>query len=868
MDKTQAIKESSPPRNVRQVREFVGICNYFRASVKDFAQKAAPLNRLTAKDSGWKGGELPEEALRAYEELKESLLSPPVLAYPDPSRDYHLVVDASIGSEDTPGGIGASLIQFDDDDNPRAVGYVSRGLVKHENNYSAFLLEMQACVFGIEYFQVYLTGKHFYLYTDHKPIEKLSSVHKRTLNRLQQMMMEYSFTIRYKPGKDNVVADYLSRNPISAIDIGRKELVEMQEKDELIKQIKKDLASEKKTKLTSQLEDKVKLDNGILYYLRPEGGRAIFAAQEMVPAILKAAHDSRVGGHLGMFKSRERILERYFWPGLRKDVQDHVQACRECARVKPWSKPARVPLKPIPLAASPNHRIHVDLFGPLKVTEGGKKYVCVITDAFSKYVELAAIPDKSAKTVARTIMDNWVCRFSTPKEIVTDGGKEFANELLNSLCAELQVIHKSTTPYHPQTNGAVEVFNRTMKHYLATAIAPPYTDWELLLPALRLCYNTSVSKATQMTPFSLVYGMDANMPFFDLEKTLEESLRGEKPEFLVQLARMRKKANEINLQYQETLRKFYDKKHKVRGRNLAEGDLIYVENNQKSAVNPKLQPSWLGPFVVVEADEVNVKYRQGKKVKAAHLNRVKSAKEKVNDDEFPDRFEEEIMQEFALAAKKKNRRTKRRKFSEEFVAIRPKDQMAAESTGRPSSQAQESEPAGSAQIQRLESEDEEMFSAESADSETEKEHSESDSEQGNLSKSANEAEVEDWEVTNYATPLPEDSWLPSPAQAGSWRKSRVMESDDETGSSEEDRDGAVCFTGDRSHVYPNDVIMKTARKRKPTSPVAPEEPKLARQDSGRTLRSKGLVLEHQPIPIRPLEWKPTRNKPAREDKPS
>ena len=87
---------------------------------------------------------------------------------------------------------------------------------------------------GIEYFQVYLTGKHFYLYTDHKPIKKLSSVHKRTLNRLQQMMMEYSFRIRYKPGKDNVVADNLSRNPISAIDIGRKELIELQEKVELI----------------------------------------------------------------------------------------------------------------------------------------------------------------------------------------------------------------------------------------------------------------------------------------------------------------------------------------------------------------------------------------------------------------------------------------------------------------------------------------------------------------------------------------------------------------------------------------------------------------------------------------------------------
>ena len=84
----------------------------------------------------------------------------------------------------------------------------------------------------------------------------------------------------------------------------------------------------------------------------------------------------------------------------------------------------------------------------------------MITDAFTKYMELLVIPDKTAKTVVRTIMDSWVCRFSTLKEIVTGGGKEFANELLNSLCAELQIIHKSTTPYHPQTNGAVEVLQQ------------------------------------------------------------------------------------------------------------------------------------------------------------------------------------------------------------------------------------------------------------------------------------------------------------------------------------------------------------------------------------------------------------------------
>ena len=121
----------------------------------------------------------------------------------------------------------------------------------------------------------------------------------------------------------------------------------------------------------------------------------------------------------------------------------------------------------------------------------------VITDSFTKYVELVALPNKEAGTVAKAIVDTWVTRYSTPAEILTDGGKEFANNLLNSICLELGVLHKQTSPYHPQCNAQVEVFNRTMRHYLQNALSSPYLDWEDLLPALRICYNTSVSKATR-----------------------------------------------------------------------------------------------------------------------------------------------------------------------------------------------------------------------------------------------------------------------------------------------------------------------------------------------------------------------------------
>ena len=163
LDKTKAIREFEPPTSIRQVREFIGLCNYFLNSIKDFFFISQHLTKLTKKDSGWSGGVLPESAYNAFQTLKQALLTAPVLAYPDPAKNYNLLVDAAVGSEGRPGGMGASLIQFDDPGNPHPIGYVSRGLTSFERNYTAYLLELAACVYGIEKFQVYLTGQKFTL---------------------------------------------------------------------------------------------------------------------------------------------------------------------------------------------------------------------------------------------------------------------------------------------------------------------------------------------------------------------------------------------------------------------------------------------------------------------------------------------------------------------------------------------------------------------------------------------------------------------------------------------------------------------------------------------------------------------------------
>ena len=181
-----------------------------------------------------------------------------------------------------------------------------------------------------------------------------------------------------------------------------------------------------------------------------------------------------------------------------------------------------MPLKPLEELFQPNTRVHVDLMGPFTSTsETGDtvtRYILVITDAFTKLAEVHAIPSKEADVVAHMIVKQWVFRYGVPKIILSDGGKEFCNKLAGAVWDALGVEHKTTSPYHPQTNGQAETFNRTIRRYITTALAADAnTDWENVLPALMFSYNTSVHRATRMAPFSLVYGYEASTPIWDID---------------------------------------------------------------------------------------------------------------------------------------------------------------------------------------------------------------------------------------------------------------------------------------------------------------------------------------------------------------
>ena len=219
-NKLQAIRDAQPPTNIKMVRSFVALCNFFCTQMKDFAIIAAPLFKVTRKDSGYKEGPLPPDALQFHKILQQQLTSDPVMAFHRSDRQYALITDAATGSADFTGGLGAILTQMDEHGNHYAISFASRQLKDHEKNYSPFLLEAAAAVWGMEIFNEYLRGEQFILFTDHKPLEKLGHLLTKTLNRLQTVLLEHDFIVQDKKGTSKPT-DYLCRLPslpVSAIE--------------------------------------------------------------------------------------------------------------------------------------------------------------------------------------------------------------------------------------------------------------------------------------------------------------------------------------------------------------------------------------------------------------------------------------------------------------------------------------------------------------------------------------------------------------------------------------------------------------------------------------------------------------------------
>ncbi|MBM3428406.1 MAG: DDE-type integrase/transposase/recombinase, partial [Bacteroidetes bacterium] len=633
-DKLACIAKARPPTTVTEVKQFLGLCNFFRHHIKDFSLIAGPLNRLTRKDATWPNGQLPHNAMKAFQILQKQLISKPVIGFPRRDRPYQLYVDAATGNDDHDGGLGGILCQVQEKEKPVVIAYASRSLSKHERNYTPFLLEMTAAVWAMDHFDNYLRGKHFTLFTDHKPLEKLGKVHTKTLNRLQQAMMDYSFEVKHKAGKE-MPADYLSRhvheihhheNYFQEID-----LPSFQKQDELCNSIRELINSPKNAPLYEKSVVKlakrcVILDDVIQVTMDDNVNN-----NEHVPLIpklltldiLKMAHDHPLAGHAGILKTSKRALQYGYWPYMNTQIQEYVRNCITCQKRRTDDLPPPDVSHPLTTCTNFNERVHLDLFGPLKSVHGGHRYILCMTDAFSRYATMTVITDKEASTVIDAIFKHWICKFGTPIEFLTDRGKEFVNKMNDEMCKLFQIKHLKTSGYHPQTNTYAEVCNKTIARYLASFVDKTTLNWEDYVEPMNFAYNTSFHESTRLTPFFLTFGREARLPEL-IKKNYSESFVGH---WYQRFKVAKEMAVKNHLVSTDKYAKFNDVK--AMPHLFQPGQKVLLRVNYFFGKNKKFAEKFEGPFTIIKREnngliEIDVNNRVVRvnvdKVKPFHEN--------------------------------------------------------------------------------------------------------------------------------------------------------------------------------------------------------------------------------------------------------
>ena len=225
---------------------------------------------------------------------------------------------------------------------------------------------------------------------------------------------------------------------------------------------------------------------------------------EMEP-VLYMFHNDPTAGHFSVDIMFNKIRDRYYWPQMYEDIKVYVQSCDACQRRGKYKR--NEPLHPIPVH-SPFYQIGIDFVGPLPRTKSRNKYIITAIDYLTKWPEAKAVPEATAEQTATFIYEEIICRHGCPTKILSDRGSHFKNQMIEELTKRFEIKHLFSTPYHPQTNGLVERFNRTLCESLAKNVSlmdGEESEWDLFIAPTLFAYRTSKNSVTKMTPFFLMY---------------------------------------------------------------------------------------------------------------------------------------------------------------------------------------------------------------------------------------------------------------------------------------------------------------------------------------------------------------------------
>ncbi|XP_055714375.1 uncharacterized protein K02A2.6-like [Phlebotomus papatasi] len=481
--KIAAIKDMPPPKDISQLRSFLGAINYYCKFVKSMSTLRAPFDSLLRDGAPWIWG---EDCQRAFMKFKDILSSDLLLTHFDPSLPISIAADASNT------GIGACIYHTYPDGSEKVISHASRTLSPAERNYSQIEKEGLALVFGVTKFHRYIFGRRFTLFTDHKPLLSIFGSKKgiplHSANRLQRWaltLLSYTFDIKFistssfghadvlsrlinthsKPDEEFIIAcTELERDVATALDNGIHRLpltfkvVSATQKCSTLQAVKefvvngwppsKSHIKDREVQSYYQYRDCLTLIKDCLIYRE-----RLVVPHTFRKKVLHTLHEAHPGQQRMLSLARSFV----FWPGIDGQIRTMVRECEDCALA--CKAPTKSPLCPWPKSNKPWQRIHMD-FAQWK----GENFL-LINDSFSKWPEIIQMKSTTAEATISVLLEIF-SRFGNPELIVSDNGTQFTSGVFKQLCQSRGIQHERCSPYHPQSNGQVERFVDTLKRSL------------------------------------------------------------------------------------------------------------------------------------------------------------------------------------------------------------------------------------------------------------------------------------------------------------------------------------------------------------------------------------------------------------------
>jgi hypothetical protein len=583
--KRSAIRNVREPSDVGQLRAFLGLANYFREFIPSYATMARPLTRLCSPKTRFTWSEVERTA---FNEIKAAIISAPMLAHLDYDHEVVLRCDASLA------GVGGVLLQRAGLEE-RPVAFVSKAFSPTEARWTTLEQECYAIYHCITALSHHLLGHKFTVETDHKNLVYLDKATSPKVVRWRLRLQEYDFEVQHIPGRENAVADALSR----CLVLGPNHVAQPDGAPERVAGDEQGDANPDEGHREEPPAVAV-LPGGDAEHDEEADDRAHW------PAISR--FHGTVVGHRGVHATLDMMRSAgVVFDGMGSAVARFIASCPTCQKVRLGQGSVVAAIKTTAVE-EPFTVVAVDVIGPLpEDSRTLSKYVLVAIDGFSRFAELFPCRDTSAAEAARALLQLFG-RYGAPRALRSDQGPQFTAAVVRELLQLMGVDQQFTVAYRPQSNGIVERANgEVLRHLRAIVMDRRLADcWVDALPLVQRCINSTVHASTGVTPARMLFG-DA----LDLNRRLlrddpagdedhDEGNRITHEDYVQRLNNVQRAVVHASNEHQRRVIE-----ERLRAGPPEEAVTVYEAGELVLATHAsrppnKLAPRWRGPFAVVE----------------------------------------------------------------------------------------------------------------------------------------------------------------------------------------------------------------------------------------------------------------------------